>query len=102
MPTDLHTSSHDETEKFGVLGIVLAMLVGTKQGAYHVELTVVPESAAGGSDPKVILESRTRKGMYLGWKGKPKETGDKLSMGVLDIKAIGPGVDSRERAQAYS
>jgi hypothetical protein len=58
---------------------------------------LVPESAAGGSDPRVILESRTRKGMYLGWKGKLPETGDKLSMGVLDIKAI--GVDFRERAQ---
>jgi hypothetical protein len=58
---------------------------------------LVPKFAADGSDPRVILESRTRNGMYLGWKGKLPETGDKLSMGVLDIKAM--GVDSRKRAQ---
>jgi hypothetical protein len=49
---------------------------------------LVPKRVAGGSEPRMILESRTRKGMYLGWKGKLPETGDKLSIGMLDIKAI--------------
>ena len=49
---------------------------------------VLSELSPGCSKPRIIFESRTRKGMYLGWKGKLPETGDNLSIGVLVRKDI--------------
>jgi hypothetical protein len=60
---------------------------------------LVSERAPGGSEPRVTLESRTSKGIYLAWKGKLPETAVKLSMGVLDRKAI--RVKSRKRVGVW-
>jgi hypothetical protein len=54
---------------------------------FEVEASGFVPEPVGGSEPSVILELRT-KGRYFVWKGKLPDIDVKLSMGVLDMKAI--------------
>lgn len=62
---------------------------------------LVPEPVAGGSEPRMILTSRVRNGMYFGWNGKLPESCDKLNVGVLDRKAIGINFSDLEGAATH-
>jgi hypothetical protein len=54
-------------------------------GANHPFDDEALELVPSGSNPRMILELRTRKGRYLAWKGKLVGIGDKLSIGVVVI-----------------